>query len=327
MTPYEIMLSESQERMLLVVKAGREAEVERIFEKWDLHAVRIGDGHRRRPAARQGPRPGRGRGADRRPRRRGARLRAPDGAARLPEGGAGARAGHADRRRARPRPRCSRSSRAPRSPARSGSTASTTTWSARTRSCWPAWAPASCGSRARRARWPMSVDGNGRYGYLDPERGAMLAVAEAARNVACAGARAGRRDQLPELRQPRAARDHVAVRAARWTASRRRARRSGCADHRRQRQSLQRDRRPADRPHAGARRRRRSSSTPTARSAASSAAAGSAIVLLGENFGELGGSEYLKIVQGLVRGRAAADRPRARARPPGARGRAGGRRR
>jgi phosphoribosylformylglycinamidine synthase len=33
----------------------------------------------------------------------------------------------------------------------------------------------------------MSVDGNGRYCYLDPHRGAMLAVAEAARNVACAG--------------------------------------------------------------------------------------------------------------------------------------------
>jgi phosphoribosylformylglycinamidine synthase len=34
----------------------------------------------------------------------------------------------------------------------------------------------------------MSVDGNGRYCYLDPYRGAMLAVAEAARNVACSGA-------------------------------------------------------------------------------------------------------------------------------------------
>ena len=43
MTPYEIMLSESQERMLLVVKKGRESEVERIFEKWDLHAVHIGN--------------------------------------------------------------------------------------------------------------------------------------------------------------------------------------------------------------------------------------------------------------------------------------------
>src|SRR5512141_505563 len=42
MTRYEIMLSESQERMLLVVKRGREAEVERIFEKWHLHAVEIG---------------------------------------------------------------------------------------------------------------------------------------------------------------------------------------------------------------------------------------------------------------------------------------------
>jgi phosphoribosylformylglycinamidine synthase len=35
----------------------------------------------------------------------------------------------------------------------------------------------------------MSVDGNGRYCYLDPYRGAILAVAEASRNVACAGAR------------------------------------------------------------------------------------------------------------------------------------------
>src|SRR5947208_13273626 len=43
MTPYEIMLSESQERMLLVVKKGREAEVEQIFEKWDLHAAHIGE--------------------------------------------------------------------------------------------------------------------------------------------------------------------------------------------------------------------------------------------------------------------------------------------
>ena len=43
MTPYETMLSESQERMLLVVKKGREADVERIFEKWDLHAVRVGE--------------------------------------------------------------------------------------------------------------------------------------------------------------------------------------------------------------------------------------------------------------------------------------------
>jgi phosphoribosylformylglycinamidine synthase subunit PurL len=42
MTPYEIMLSESQERMLLVAQKGREAEVFRIFEKWGLDAVEVG---------------------------------------------------------------------------------------------------------------------------------------------------------------------------------------------------------------------------------------------------------------------------------------------
>jgi phosphoribosylformylglycinamidine synthase subunit PurL len=42
MTPYEIMLSESQERMLIIVRAGREDEVKRIFDKWDLPWARIG---------------------------------------------------------------------------------------------------------------------------------------------------------------------------------------------------------------------------------------------------------------------------------------------
>ncbi len=42
MSPYEIMLSESQERMLLVAQKGREQEVFRVFEKWGLDAVEIG---------------------------------------------------------------------------------------------------------------------------------------------------------------------------------------------------------------------------------------------------------------------------------------------
>jgi len=42
MTPYEIMLSESQERMLLVADKGREAEVFAVFHKWGLDAVTIG---------------------------------------------------------------------------------------------------------------------------------------------------------------------------------------------------------------------------------------------------------------------------------------------
>ena len=43
MTPYEILLSESQERMLLVAKKGTEDAIKRIFEKWDLDAVVIGE--------------------------------------------------------------------------------------------------------------------------------------------------------------------------------------------------------------------------------------------------------------------------------------------
>lgn len=43
MSSYEIMLSESQERMLIVAKKGHEKDLQRIFEKWDLHAVIIGE--------------------------------------------------------------------------------------------------------------------------------------------------------------------------------------------------------------------------------------------------------------------------------------------
>ena len=42
MTPYEIMLSESQERMLIVAERGREEEVFQVFRKWGLDAVTIG---------------------------------------------------------------------------------------------------------------------------------------------------------------------------------------------------------------------------------------------------------------------------------------------
>jgi phosphoribosylformylglycinamidine synthase len=42
MNSYEIMLSESQERMLVIVQAGREREIEEVFEKWDLHAAHVG---------------------------------------------------------------------------------------------------------------------------------------------------------------------------------------------------------------------------------------------------------------------------------------------
>jgi len=43
MTPYETMLSESQERMLIIARKGKEKLVRDIFEKWDLHAAEIGE--------------------------------------------------------------------------------------------------------------------------------------------------------------------------------------------------------------------------------------------------------------------------------------------
>ena len=43
MTPYELMLSESQERMLIVCRRGREEELEAIFRKWDLNVADIGE--------------------------------------------------------------------------------------------------------------------------------------------------------------------------------------------------------------------------------------------------------------------------------------------
>ena len=43
MRPYDVMLSESQERMLVVVEHGREAEVEAIFQAWDLTSAVIGE--------------------------------------------------------------------------------------------------------------------------------------------------------------------------------------------------------------------------------------------------------------------------------------------
>lgn len=43
MVPFEILLSESQERMLIVVKKGHEKNIEEVFEKWDVHCEQIGE--------------------------------------------------------------------------------------------------------------------------------------------------------------------------------------------------------------------------------------------------------------------------------------------
>jgi len=43
MVPYEVMLSESQERMLVIARPGQEAAIERVFARWELHGERIGE--------------------------------------------------------------------------------------------------------------------------------------------------------------------------------------------------------------------------------------------------------------------------------------------
>ena len=59
----------------------------------------------------------------------------------------------------------------------------------------------------------VATDGNGRFGALDPYEGARLALAEAYRNVAAAGAASAGRHRLPQLRLAPGPRRHVAVRA------------------------------------------------------------------------------------------------------------------
>jgi phosphoribosylformylglycinamidine synthase II len=205
MTPYEIMLSESQERMLLVAKKGREAEVERIFEKWDLHAVRIGhvtsDGMLRvkdrgtvvaeipnRALTDEAP-------VYRRPMTEPEYLRevqqidldelgSPGRLALLRSSGA---------RGFQP----SESANADLLALLGSPTIASKRWvyrqydhMVRTNTInLPGFGAGVVRIKGTDRALAMSVDGNGRYGYLDPYRGAMLAVAEAARNVACAGAR------------------------------------------------------------------------------------------------------------------------------------------
>jgi phosphoribosylformylglycinamidine synthase II len=187
MTPYEIMLSESQERMLLVVKKGREAEVEAIFEKWDLHAAHIGD------VMNDGILRVRNRG---------------EIVAEIPNGPLVNEAPVYNRPVARPAyldtvTRLDESTLfSATSPqdaflAILGSpTVASKRWvyrqydhMVRTNSI----VLAGMGAGVVRIKGTtralaISTDGNGRYCYLNPRRGAMLALAEAARNVACAGA-------------------------------------------------------------------------------------------------------------------------------------------
>ena len=303
MTPYEIMLSESQERMLLIVKRGREAEVERIFEKWDLHAVRIGevmpnDRLRVKAARRRSSRTCRTARSPTRRRCTRRPVRAPEGRdelQRIPR--EALRAAARSRRRASgccSRPRPSRAS--------AGFTGSTTTWCARTPSCSRDSARASCASRAQTRALAMSVDGNGRFCRLDPRQGARLAVAEAARNVACAGGLPIGATNCLNFGNPE--RPEIMWQFAEAVAGIGEACRALDLPITGGNVSLYNETDGArDSAHARHWRRRRASRMRARVRARAFPAAGLSIVLLGENHGELGGSEYLKTVHGLLRGR------------------------
>jgi phosphoribosylformylglycinamidine synthase len=186
MTPYEIMLSESQERMLLIVKKGREAEVERVFAKWDLHAVRIGEVTA------------------------GEQLRILDHgtvAADVPNRALTDEAPVYRRPLKRPPGREALAVLPPEVAAPlANPTATFLQMLERPGIASKHWiyqqydhmvrtntiVPIGMGAGVVRVKGTnsalaMSVDGNGRYCELDPRRGAQLAMAEAARNVACAG--------------------------------------------------------------------------------------------------------------------------------------------
>jgi phosphoribosylformylglycinamidine synthase II len=199
MTPYEIMLSESQERMLLVVKRGREPEVERVFDKWDLHAVRIGDvtgdGMLRVKD--------RGRVVAEIPNR-ALTDEAPVYRRPMAKSEYLAEAQQLDldrldeykslevRRISGPAAESIALLELLGSP-----TIASKRWvyrqydhMVRTNTLnLPGFGAGVVRIKGTDRALAMSVDGNGRYCYLDPYRGAILAVAEASRNVACAGAR------------------------------------------------------------------------------------------------------------------------------------------
>jgi phosphoribosylformylglycinamidine synthase subunit PurL len=197
MTPYEIMLSESQERMLLVVKGGREAEVERVFDKWDLHAVRIG------AVTTDGMLRVKDRGAvvaeipnraltDEAPLYRRPMIE-PEYLREVQQLDLGALTPSV----AVSTPREAPAGNAALLALLGAPTIGSKKWvyrqydhMVRTNTInYPGFGAGVVRIKGTDRALALSVDGNGRYCYLDPYRGAMLAVAEAARNVACAGAR------------------------------------------------------------------------------------------------------------------------------------------
>jgi phosphoribosylformylglycinamidine synthase subunit PurL len=189
MTPYEIMLSESQERMLLVAEKGREPEVLQVFKKWGLDAVVVGevaDGGLLRvkdhgvvvaeipahPLAEEGP-------VYQRPISRPAKREesAADWFVFTPE----------------KKILTNNFKRLLASPAISSKRWITEQYDTMVRTNTLAVPGAGDAAVVRikgtKRALALATDGNGRWCQLNPRLGAMHAVAEAARNVACSGAK------------------------------------------------------------------------------------------------------------------------------------------
>jgi phosphoribosylformylglycinamidine synthase II len=192
MTPYEIMLSESQERMLLVAERGREREVFDVFHKWGLDAVEIGrvteDGILRvlnhgevaaaipaHAIAEEGPRYERPIAA---PASADGTVSRAAAAVPLAAVGADLSANFA---------------RLLASPTIASKHWITEQYDSmvQTNTTFGPGAGDAAVLRLKESKRALALatDGNGRWGFLAPRLGAMHAVAEAARNVACSGAR------------------------------------------------------------------------------------------------------------------------------------------
>ncbi len=188
MSAYEIMLSESQERMLLVAEKGREQEVFRVFEKWGLDAVEVGHVTRNNVM---------------RVRQHGELV------AEIPNEALTDDAPLYKRPLERWEPPVSREMPPHIKLAESEDlTANFKQLLASPNICGKRWvwqqydhmvqtntveAPGAGDAGVIRIKGTqrglaMALDGNGRWCYLDPRLGAMHAVAEACRNVACSGA-------------------------------------------------------------------------------------------------------------------------------------------
>jgi phosphoribosylformylglycinamidine synthase len=187
MTPYELLLSESQERMLLVGVKGREDELRRVFAKWELDAVQIGEVTD---------------GRDLIVRHRGEQV------ARVPVE-ALADAPRYEKPYAPPAWLADRLAIDPLSfpePADyaealvallSSPTIASKAWAYRQYDqqvgintlVLPGSDASVLRVKGTRRAIAVAIDGNGRQVLLDPRRGAAMAVCEAARNVSCAGGR------------------------------------------------------------------------------------------------------------------------------------------